>query len=96
MDKIDWIPGQEGKGVVDKYGNVHAFDTDEYEVHDYYVQDHPDIGSPVAYFYIEPDGGIDVSSPSAGYDPQGHQAMMNKICEADPHFHPTKASNWDF
>jgi hypothetical protein len=95
MDRINWQPGEQGKGIVDEDGNVHAWNDEDYELHRDYIDEHPDVGSPRGHFYIGPDGAIDVSYPSAGYDIPGHDLAMEHICEADPHFHAGKA-DWTF
>lgn len=96
MDQIDWQPGEEGKGIVDENGHVHAWNEDDYETHHDFIQEHPHLGSPRAYFYITPKGEIDVSNPSAGYDPRGHQLMTEYICEVDPHFIDSPHDRWSF
>lgn len=86
MDQINWQPGEEGKGLVDEDGHVHAWPLDDYEVHNDYVKENPSIGSPRAYFEIEPSGKVDLIYPSAADDLRLYDAMAEIIQDADPHF----------
>lgn len=96
MDRLDWQPGEYGKGIVDQDGHIHTWNEDDYETHHDYLQTHPDSGSPKAYFYIDPEGTVDVSMPSIGYDPQGYHLMMEYITDADPHFKAATKNTWSF
>lgn len=96
MDRLDWEPGVEGKGLVDEHGNLHTWNEDEYETHNDYILNHnQEVGSPKGYFYIDPDGSVDVSHPSALYDPHGNHLMSEYICDVHPNFKPTK-NGWEF
>jgi hypothetical protein len=99
MDRIDWQPGNEGKGIVDEDGHVHAWHDEDYPLHRDYLKAHPSTGSPLAYFYVEPDGMISITHPSpnpAYGDPQQHEAMMDLITQADHHFYPEEPNDWKF
>lgn len=100
MDRIDWEPGNEGKGLVDRDGHVHAWHDEDYPLHRDYLNEHPQLGVPMAYFYIEPDGQIAVTHPSPnpnyGGDPAKYESMMELITDADPHFHPEPPDDWKF
>jgi hypothetical protein len=97
MDSLNWEPGRAGKGVVDQEGNVHTWDDDDYEVHHDYISQHPNIGGPLSYFYIEPNGEIEITFPSAHVEgQQAHDLMMEHICEVDPHFHAAKKDAYFF
>ena len=96
MHKITWQPGEYGKGVVDQHDAVHAWNEDEYQLHHDYLEAHPHI-QPQAYFYIEPNGAIDLTHPSPSYDAAEQvEAMHDLITPADPHFHPYERGSWSF
>lgn len=82
----NWQPGEQGKGIVDQQGRVHTFNEEDYETHGAYIDSQTNI-RPAAFFYIEPDGGIDLTYPSLYEEPKKHELMLDHICEADPHFH---------
>jgi hypothetical protein len=84
-----------GKGIIDKNGDVHTFDSDEYELHSDYLAEHPSVW-PSAMFYIDPDGAIDVTFPNKHYGEHAeHAQALDRILEVDPHFHEDLRS-WDW
>jgi hypothetical protein len=96
-DCLNWHPGNEGKGVVDHDGNVHTWNDEDYAVHHDYIDQNPSVGSPLSYFYIEPNGEIEITFPSARVEGQeAYDLMMQHICEVDPHFHAGKKDSWFF
>jgi hypothetical protein len=86
MDRLNWQPGEEGKGVVDQDGHVHVWNVEDHELHNDYVKANPSIGSPMAYFEVDPHGRFDLISPNAAEDMHQREAMADLIAEADPHF----------
>jgi hypothetical protein len=96
MDVINWQPGEEAKGIVDEDGHVHVWSVEDYEVHNQYVNHNPSVGSPLAYFEVEPDGSVDMISPNAAESMIQYEAMIDIVCEADPHFHNASEHPWTF
>ncbi len=96
MHKINWQPGEQGKGIVDAHGVVHAFNEDEYGYHHDFLADNPHI-NPISYFYVNPEGGIHITYPHPEYDGKTtHDEMMERILPADPAFHPDLDDDWAF
>lgn len=56
-DILNWDEGQYGKGIIDRDGHVYTWDAEEYEVHQMWLQEHPDV-MPMRYLDIEPDGRV--------------------------------------
>jgi hypothetical protein len=56
-DMLNWDEGQYGKGIIDRDGHVYTWDAEEYEVHDHFLREHPEI-MPMRYLDIEPDGRV--------------------------------------
>lgn len=96
MDNVSWQPGEQGKGVVDKDGSVHIFNDEDYELHQHYLAEHAHI-EPISYFYVAPNGAVEITMPSATYDGSGaHDLMMEHIIETDPVLHAAPQDNWQF
>src|SRR4051812_12928535 len=97
MDVIDWQPGENGKGIVDQDGNVHAWNDENYELHRDYIDTSPNVLHANAYFYINQDGTIEITMPNPIYDGrERHDLMMKHILDADPEFHEATGSDWNF
>lgn len=96
MNKITWQPGEYGKGLVDQDGHVHAWNDDEYQIHADYLNEHSHI-SPHAYFYVNPNGGVELTMPHPAYDdPTDVEVMHDLIVPTDPHFHVAERDQWGF
>lgn len=98
MNQINWKPGEEGKGVVSTDNSVHVFNDDDYKFHsDYVAQVLGSANDAIAYFYVEPDGDIELTYPNRSYDdPEWVDRMAKIICAADPHFHESGNKNLGF
>lgn len=96
MNRLNWTPGEHGKGIIDQHGDVHAWNEDEHETHASYMNANPAY-VPHAYFYINPEGGIALTMPHKRYDPrQEYDAALQTITDTDPHFHEEADSSWQF
>lgn len=86
MNSINWHPGVFAKGLVDQNDDVHVFDEEEYPYHSSYIDANPGMDAQ-AYFYVDEEGGIELTYPNPNYDdPEKVSSAMYKIIKADPHF----------
>jgi hypothetical protein len=77
--KLNWEPGQDGKGMLLPDGSVHTWHNDDYEVHNDYIADHPDLDVGGAhYVYISPEGKCSTAWGTLGPE---HE---DRLREADP------------
>jgi hypothetical protein len=89
---LNWQEGDYGKGVVDRSGNVHTWNDDEFGLHRDYL-DHAGLDNALGYFTIYPDGAI---HPAGADNLDIH--MADVIVEADPrHYHDLdQPHDWNF
>jgi hypothetical protein len=82
-DQLDWDEGNEGKGIIDRQGNVYTWNTDDYEIHQHFLEDHPGI-VPEYYLEIEPDGRVSPAGLNFGSDLVEVEDLLR---DADPRLH---------
>jgi hypothetical protein len=92
-DILDWDEGHEGRGLIDRQGNVYTFDQEEFPYHADWLREHPDV-MPKRYFWIEPDG----QCRGSGMGDELDQIDEEVLREADPRLYviQEEENTWKF